>query len=181
MRLNLVALAVALAGCGGSVPPELYALIVDTVAIPATCFATAPTGSVAKGPLGTTQVQVFDGPEGKAFMVADTAMTFDMGDAPSVTVSASEALEGTNGPMGWSFVGDRDFTTVTGVGGISQTVQTKTHIAVALQRSATGKGTLSLSSSRTCTGTGCGASPACSIDSIPFRSTRLQVDFERSP
>jgi hypothetical protein len=179
MRLTL--LAVLLAGCGGGgSSPELYALVVGFAAPPSSCSAMAPTTKVNQGPLATTQVEVWDGPEAKAYLtLVGAALNVDMGDAPRVTVAAGTALEGTNGATGWTFVTDRD-TTTTGLTGAMTEV--KTHVALSFPRTSTAKGTLSLSSSQTCTGTACPTvMPTCSIDNIDVRLTRLAVDYLKTP
>lgn len=176
-----IAVAVAVSGCGGAITPEMYALVVSTVAIPATCFATPPTDTVTKGPLGTTTVTVWDGPEGKAFLNPDTSLSFDMGDAPNVSISSAQAIEGTAGAMGTEFVAETDITDVQTVIG-TRTINTKTSLTLTFPRAATGTGTLALSSSSTCTGMGCPTTnPTCAITGIALRSTKLAVDFERTP
>lgn len=182
MRSALLAVAVAVSGCGGGgVPPEVYALVLTAIATPAGCFATPPTDTFAKAPLGTTNVTVWDAAESKAFLNPDTSLSFDMGDAPTVSVSSAQVLEGTSGPTGWTFVGETDVTDVQTVIA-TRTINTKTRIEVAFQRVATGTGTMTLSSSQTCTGSGCPTTmPTCTISAIPMRTTRLAVDFERTP
>ena len=182
MRIALLAVAVAVSGCGGGgVPPEVYALVLNTVTIPAGCFATPPTDTVAKGPLGTTTVTVWDGAEAKAFLNPDAPLSFDMGDAPTVSVSTAQVLEGTSGPTGWTFVAETDVSDVQTVIA-TRTINTKTRIEVVFQRVATGTGSMTLSSSQTCTGSGCPTTmPTCTVSAIPMRTTKLAVDFERTP
>ena len=178
-----VAAAVAVTGCGGGgISPELYALVLNTVTIPASCFTVAPTDMVTKGPLGTTTVTVWDAPEGKAFLSPDTSLSFDMGDAPTVSVSSAQALEGVSSTNGWSFVAETDFSDVQNVLGGTRTVNSKTKLELIFPRAATGTGTLALSSSSSCTGAGCGTTmPTCAISGIPMRTSKLAVDFERTP
>lgn len=179
MKKLLLVPLLALSGCGVGVSPELYQLVVDYFSAPTSCYTNPPTQVVTQAGPMSVQVQVWDGPDNKAWLEMEgAARQVDMGSAPDVTLGG--VLEGTAGSSGWTFAVDRAATITAPVTG---TVTTDTHrIALVMPRTATFKGTLSVSSSRTCTGTGCPASnPSCSIDGVVVRGTRLQVDYQRAP
>ncbi|MBL8951307.1 MAG: hypothetical protein JNK82_11050 [Myxococcaceae bacterium] len=178
--LAMVVLSAVLTGCGGGGSPELYALVFDVVTAPASCYANPPATTVT-GVLGTLNAEVWDGPEGKAYLTVEGgSLSVDMGDAPTVTVSVGQAIEGSPAAGGWSFITDRTQTTTTPIIGTVTTVKTRAELTFA--RASTAKGTLSLSSSQTCTGTGCpGTMPTCSITGAVVRATRLNVAYEKAP
>lgn len=176
-------LAVMLCGCGSGGSPELYALVFDVVMAPSSCFANAPATTVT-GQLGTVNVEVWDGPDGKAYLSLEGgAITVDMGDAPTVTVTAGVALEGTAGPGGWTFATERTQVTTAVVPPIiNSTTTTKTRAALSFPRASTAKGTLALASSIVCTGSGCPTNmPTCTIEGVNVRLTRLNVSYQKMP
>src|SRR5438132_5300240 len=130
MRPTIVTVSLlAAVGCGGGgTSPELYELVVDYFAAPASCYQNPPSTTTNPGPLGTVQGEVWDGPEAKAFFaLSGVGFSADMGDAPRITVSAGTALEGTAGAAGWTFATDRTTTTMLPISGAMTT--TKTHAA----------------------------------------------------
>lgn len=180
MRHALLAgLVFSLSACGGPVTPELYALVVDYFRPPASCYTDgmAPTDGVTTAGPALFQVQVWDGPDGKAFLeVEQGGSTVDMGDAPSVSVRG--VLTGTSGSDGWAFTTQ----TVDVNNAANTTITDTTGVTFTFRRSSTFKGTASLSSSRACMGTLCqGTQPSCTISGISVSGARLAVDYERSP
>src|SRR4051812_43096175 len=110
MRLPLfaVSLLAATACGGGGTSPELYAMVLDFVTAPSSCFQNPPTTMTTQGPLVTLQAEVWDGPESKAYLVpTGGGLSIDMGDAPTITLGAGTTLEGVNaGATGWTFTTD---------------------------------------------------------------------------
>ncbi|MEW5740540.1 MAG: hypothetical protein AB1938_16550 [Myxococcota bacterium] len=180
MRHALVlTLAAALSGCGiRPVNAELYALVVDFFRPPASCYSDGmqPTTGLMGDQPAVIKVQVWDGPEGKAFLeVVDGALAADMGDAPSVDFDG--VFSGTKESTGWVFSAQRS--SVANVGGT--TVTSSTSATVTFWRDATFKGTAALSSLRTCTAACPGMAPSCTVSDIPVSGTRLAVDWEQAP
>jgi hypothetical protein len=178
-RLLPVALSVALAGCGGPITPELYALVVDYFRPPASCYTNgmAPTDGVTTAPPHIIQVEVWDGPDNTAFLeVQSGGGRVDMGDAPDVNLTG--VFKGTRGSEGWTFSTQR----VTVNTAANTTITDTTGATFTFNRGTTFKGTASLSSSRACMGSLCtGTQPSCTISGITVSGTRLAVDYQKAP
>lgn len=178
--LFFVVLTAGLSGCGiRPVNAELYALVIGFVRAPASCYGSGmqPATGVTSSTPKILKVQVWDGPDGAAFLeLVEGAVNVDMGDAPSVAFDS--VLGGTKGSTGWAFTGQR--TSVASAGGATFT--STTSATLTFWRDTTFKGAASLSSSRTCTGTTCPAmTPSCTIADVPLSGTRLAVDWEQAP
>lgn len=178
-RLLLVVLSVALAGCGGPITPELYALVIDYFRPPASCYTDgmAPTDGLTTAPPALIQVQVWDGPENTAILEVQSGnASIDMGDAPNVTLGG--VFKGTKGSNGWDFSTQR----VNVNNAANTTITDNTGATFTFNRSNTFKGTATLTSSRTCMGTLCqGTQPSCTISGINVTGTRLAVDYQKAP
>lgn len=185
-RLKSLAVLLLASGCGGPVSPELYNFVVDYFTAPASCYRSGmqPTTSTMLNPVAAGQFEVWDGPDGKAFLQFEgQGLAIDMGDAPNVTVPA--VLEGAPGTGGWNFAAERTDKSMQG-GNNAVTVTTRTRLGLVFPRGSTFKGTLSASSSRTCEGTACPAdfattNPSCSIASVAIRGSQVLVQYERAP
>ncbi|MBL8910212.1 MAG: hypothetical protein JNM17_05835 [Archangium sp.] len=180
MRKSWMLSALLLSGCGG-VTPEIYQLLIDIFTLPDSCYTNMmqPTSGLTTAPPELMQVQVWDGPEGTAFMqVEQGGGTIDMGAAPSVPVNG--IFTGKRGDKGLVFTSDY----VSRTTAANTTFVDTTHAELAFERGGgTFKGTGALSSSRTCSGMNCGGmtQPSCSVSGINFRGSRIAVDFERAP
>lgn len=178
-RLLLAAFSVALAGCGGPITPELYALVVDYFRPPASCYTDgmAPTDGVTTAPPQIIQVEVWDGPDDTAILeVQSGGGSVDMGDAPNVNLTG--VFKGTKSSDGWAFATQR----VTVNNAANTTITDTSGGTFTFNRGNTFKGTASLSSSRACMGTLCtGTQPSCTISGINVTGTRLAVDYQKAP
>lgn len=178
-RLLLVALSVALAGCGGPITPELYALVVDYFRPPGSCYTDgmAPTDGVTQAAPSLIQVQVWDGPDNTAILeVQSGGASVGMGDAPNVSLNG--VFKGTKGNDGWAFTAQR----VVVNNAVNTTITDTTSGTFTFNRANTFTGTATLSSSRACMGTLCsGTQPSCTISGINVTGTRLAVDYQKAP
>lgn len=180
-RAVLMFAVVLLSGCGGTVKPELYALVVNFFSIPDNCYSDnqQPASGVTSSAPERLTVEVFDGPDGAAYLdVAQGGQSIDMGDAPSVPVNG--VFTGARGDNGWDFKSDTTSKqTIFG----NNVFTVSTHAQLTFPRGApTFKGTGALSSSQTCSGTNCpDTQPSCSVSTITFDGTRLEVDFLATP
>lgn len=182
-KLGAVLAVAWLSGCGGGVSPELYAVIVDFFRPATSCYTSGqyPNTSVTAASPGTLRVEVYDGADQKPFLeIVEGAQSVDMGDAPDVRLAG--LLEGTTSQGTTTFVASRTLESNTTVLGQPMTVTETGKATVTFVRGPTWKGTLSLNSSRTCSGTPCpNAPPACNVDNVPLRGTRLQVEYQQAP
>jgi hypothetical protein len=179
MRKSWMLAALVFSGCGG-VTPEIYQLVVDFFTLPDSCYSNGmqPSSGFTSTPPDLLQVNVWDGPEGGAFLkVEQGGGTIDMGAAPNVSVSG--IFTGKRTDKGWTFSSDA----VSRANAANTTFTDTTHAEFTFERGGgTFKGTGALSSSRACTGSACtGTQPSCSVSGINFKGSRIAVDFERAP
>ena len=182
MKRALVTLAVVLSGCGGTVKPELYALVVNFFTVPDSCYEDnkQPASGVTAAPPARLTVEVFDGPDGTAYLdVAEGSQTIDMGDAPSVQVAG--IFTGKKADSGWKFTADASGKQQLVFG--NNVITSSTHAELTFPRGMpTFKGTGALSSAQTCAGSNCPDSlPSCNVSGLTFDGTRLDVEFLATP
>jgi hypothetical protein len=179
-------LACVLMACGGGASPEVYAVSVDFFKVPDSCFANAtpPPTVISAGSPTSAQLQVWDGPDGKAYMeIEQGGRNIDLGSAPDVALTGT--LEGTTGPGGWVFTTLRTSVAKPPNGTTTTTENSKGTVTIE-RSSGPMKGTLKLESTRVCEGTGCAATfaaanPPCTVDGIVIRGTRVAVSYQRPP
>ncbi|MCA2977189.1 MAG: hypothetical protein INH41_08780 [Myxococcaceae bacterium] len=179
MRLLPLLSLVALAGCGGGVTPELYAIAVDFFTLPDACFSNnaQPSAVTVTAQPQLFQVQVWDAAEQTAILeIVEGPASIDMGDAPSVPTRGLLKGKVMNGE--WTFSGTNSTkTTLTG-----RTLSDTTSLELKFVRGTTFKGAAALSGRRECSGSTCsGTQPSCTVSTIPLNGTRLQVAYERAP
>ena len=172
-------LLMALSGCGAGVTPELYAIVVDYFTLPDTCYTSGmqPSTVATARPPELMQVQVWEGPEGVAYLeVEEGGAAVDMGAAPDVPVRG--VFTGQKGEKGWTF--NSDSATKQTLPG-NNVVTATTHASLTFERASTFKGTGALNSASSCVGAQCpGTNPTCAV-SLSVTGTKLQVDYERAP
>ncbi len=179
MRKSSLMLAVLLSGCGGT-SPEVYQLLVNYFTLPDSCYMSMMqpnTVTTAAQPTALS-VQVWDGPDGTAFMQIESApLSIDMGAAPNVNVGG--IFTGKKAEKGWQFTSDN---TTKQTANANLVVTTTSHAEMTFDRGVTFKGTGLLSSSANCVGTSCpGVNPSCSVSGIVITGTRVAVEYERAP
>ena len=179
MRQSSLLLAVLLNGCGGT-SPELYQLLVNSFTVPDSCYTSMmqPNRVITAAQPSALTVQIWDGPEGTAFLQIESGpLSIDMGAAPNVPVSG--IFTGKKDPKGWQFTSDNATKqTVSANAAISIT----SHAEMTFERGVTFKGTGLLSSSSNCVGSACsGVNPSCSVSSIVVTGTRVAVEYQRAP
>jgi hypothetical protein len=169
-RTLLVGFVFVLAGCGAAPRPDYFSLVVDYFRPLASCYAdgTAPVEGVRQTAPTLIEVQVWDGPDGSAYLdVLKGDTTMDMGDAPGVVVGG--IFSGTKGATSWSFKSE----TVEVTEPANATVTVTRSATFVFERKTTFHGTLSLSSVRSCLGTACaGLDLGCTIADIAFAGTQ---------
>ncbi len=177
--LLAVAVLPVLSACGGGSPRHYYITVNRGAleALPATCYSsgTAPTNTDRSSNMFEFQQwSVWDGTEGKLYLVVGSMSVFDLGDAPNVSITG-DAIEG--GPL--VFTTTRETNTTTG-GANPTTVNRKLTTTVTFtELGGSAKGTLTLSSQTTCTGAVCPtpATPNCNID-LPFVGRKIEGSNE---
>lgn len=179
MRKLLLLSLVAMSGCGGTVTPELYAIVVDFFTLPDSCYSNMaqPSSVTVTAQPSLIQAQVWDGPEQTAILeIEQGPATIDMGDAPSVALRG--LLRGKAMNNEWTFTADNS-QKVTGIG---NTRTDTTRVEMKFTRGTTFKGTATLTSRRECSGTTCmGTQPTCTVTNVPLTGTRLQVEYLDTP
>jgi hypothetical protein len=180
MRKSWMLVAAVLSGCGGT-SPELYDLVVDYFTLPDSCYTSGmqPATVVTTQAPRLMQVQVWDGPDGVAYLeVQGTGSTVDLGAAPNVSISGIFTSP-KKGEKGWTFVSDGVEKQTLPANNV---ITTTTHAELTFDRAGTFKGTAALSSSRNCVGNQCpGANPSCGVSGIVVSGTKLAVQYQRAP
>ena len=163
-----IALAVASLAtlpCGGG-QPRYYRVSINRAPLenlPASCYAggVVPTNTdKSTNVVDLQQWSVWDGTDGKLFLVVGDLSSFTLGNAERVRING-EAIEG----------GPTSFTEVREVVNPQRTTKTTATVSFT-ELSGTAKGTLTLNSETTCTNCG---TPTCGV-SLPFAGRKLEVN-----
>lgn len=182
MKKLIGLLAVGLVGCGG-VEPELYNLVVDTRAVPSSCYrdGNEPSTTYPSLPPFLIQVQVFDGPDGTSYLtVTEGGGTYPLGEAGSVSFSG--VLEGGK-PDGKGITFTTSTVSETSTGSDTTTTNSSTAQLVFPRGGGPLKGTASATASRKCVGSLCpnDYDISCSLSDLPLSGARIAVDWQRAP
>ncbi len=183
MHKYVLLTAIALSGCRG-VDVEIYKLLVTLTEPPISCYAEGfERNTVSSGPPESVQVQVWDGPEGEAYLEFESGnFQVVLGESPSVTTAG--IFTGKAGEGGWKFEKDTSTAQTQGEGANAITQTVKTHVELTFPRGGGSlSGTAALNSSYACTGASCpdDVNRSCAINSISFKGSRIAVEFEREP
>jgi len=163
--LGLVALSLAAFSCGGG-QPRYYRVAINRSALenlPASCYAGGVVPSTTDKSTNVVEVQqwsIWDGTDGKLYLVIGDLSGFTLGNAERVRISG-EAIEG----------GPTSFTAVREQVSSQRTLKTTATISFT-ELGGTAKGILSLNSEMTCTNCG---TPTCGV-TLPFSGRKLEAD-----